>query len=153
MTNENLDKQLQHANIPFVEKPTITNLSFLGLNVVTDVRFSVARFSFDAVCCKVFAWEFQQGRKRVWQPSKKERVTEQTYQTSRWTPVLKDILEVSVCSEKSLEKLLSDDTLLTEFKCTSGLFQDAIDDKLDTKQFPFLAGRQAVPSYSKAPTR
>lgn len=90
VTNEVLEKQLQHANIPLAEKPTITNLSFLGLNVTTD-----------------------QGRKRVWTPNRKTR-SEERYQTSRWTPVLKDILE------------------------------DAIDDKLDPKHFPFLSGQKAA---------
>lgn len=101
VSNEVLEKQLQHANIPLAEKPTITNLAFLGLNVTTDA-----------------------GRKRVWTPSRRDRVNENTYQTSRWTPVLKDLVE------------------------------DAIDDKLDAKHFPFLSGQKtsATGNY-KAPTR
>lgn len=98
ITEENLDKLLQHANIDMVEKETLTNASYLGLNIVTD-----------------------QGRKRVWTPNRKERANEQVYQSSRWVPVLKDIME------------------------------DAIDDKLDMKHFPFLAGRQVNPTY-RAPT-
>ena len=39
VTEENLSKLLQHANIPLADKSTITNLSYLGFNVVTDVRF------------------------------------------------------------------------------------------------------------------
>ncbi|KRX25181.1 putative acetylcholine regulator unc-18, partial [Trichinella nelsoni] len=98
ISEENLTKLLQHANIPPQEKATIVNTGFLGLNIITEA-----------------------GKKRVWQPNRKERIGEQTYQTSRWTPVLKDIVE------------------------------DAIDDKLDQRHFPFLAGRQAVPSY-RTPT-
>ncbi|MCP9263248.1 Syntaxin-binding protein 1 [Dirofilaria immitis] len=91
---ENLDKLLQHANIDVVEKDTLANAMYLGLNIVID-----------------------QGRKRFWTPNRKERANEQVYQSSRWVPILKDILE------------------------------DAIDDRLDMKHFPFLAGRQATPTY------
>ncbi|VDN30635.1 unnamed protein product [Gongylonema pulchrum] len=56
ITEENLEKLLQHANIDMVEKDTLTNASYLGLNIVTD-----------------------QGRKRVWTPSRKERANEQVY--------------------------------------------------------------------------
>lgn len=98
ITDENLNKLLQHANISMSEKETITNAGLLGLNITID-----------------------QGRKRVWVPNKKERINEQVYQSSRWVPVIKDIME------------------------------DAIDDKLDTKYFPFLAGRQITQPY-RAPT-
>uniref|UniRef100_A0AC35FEC2 Uncharacterized protein n=1 Tax=Panagrolaimus sp. PS1159 TaxID=55785 RepID=A0AC35FEC2_9BILA len=98
ITDENLNKVLQHANIPQSEKDTITNAAMLGLNITID-----------------------QGRKRVWQPTRKERSNEQVYQSSRWVPLVKDIME------------------------------DAIDDKLDNKHFPFLAGRQLT-QPSRAPT-
>uniref|UniRef100_A0A8R1XVC7 Acetylcholine regulator unc-18 n=1 Tax=Onchocerca volvulus TaxID=6282 RepID=A0A8R1XVC7_ONCVO len=98
ITEENLDKLLQHANIDVVEKDTLANAMYLGLNIVVDVSY-------------------KQGRKRFWTPNRKERANEQVYQSSRWVPVLKDILE------------------------------DAIDDRLDMKHFPFLAGRQTTPTY------
>jgi len=97
ISDENLTKVIQHANIPMSDKSTIVNMGYLGLNIVTDL-----------------------GKKRVWQPSRKERVSDQTYQMSRWTPILKDVLE------------------------------DAIEDKLDPKHFPFLAGRQSMPQYQRA---
>jgi syntaxin-binding protein 1 len=100
ITDENLNKLLQHANIPMSEKDTITNAGLLGLNITIDT-----------------------GRKRVWTPNRRERANEQVYQSSRWVPILKDVVE------------------------------DAIEDKLDAKHFPFLAGRQITQPYrSKAPT-
>uniref|UniRef100_A0A183G724 Acetylcholine regulator unc-18 n=1 Tax=Heligmosomoides polygyrus TaxID=6339 RepID=A0A183G724_HELPZ len=97
ISDENLNKLLQHANIPLAEKCTLTNAAFLGLNITTD-----------------------QGRKKVWTPVRKERPHELVYQSSRWIPALKDIME------------------------------DAIDDKLDAKHFPFLAGRHAEHPYRAA---
>ena len=53
---------------------------------------------------------------------RKERITENTYQMSRWTPQLKDIVE------------------------------DAIDNKLDEKHYPFLGGNRAAMTTA-APSR
>ncbi|XP_071443014.1 protein ROP [Hetaerina americana] len=95
---ENLAKLVQHAQLTAQEKQTITNLSHVGLNVVIDGN-----------------------RKKIYQVPRKERITEQTYQMSRWTPIIKDIME------------------------------DCIEEKLDLKHFPYLAGR-ATPSGYHAPT-
>lgn len=95
---ENLAKLVQHAQLTPQEKQTITNLSHVGLNVVVDGN-----------------------RKKIYQVPRKERITEQTYQMSRWTPIIKDIME------------------------------DCIEEKLDLKHFPYLAGR-ATPSGYHAPT-
>jgi len=97
ISEENLNKLIQHAQIPAEDRNIITNLANLGLNVVVDGN-----------------------RKRIHTPPRKERITEHTYQMSRWTPVLKDVME------------------------------DAIDLKLDEKHFPFLAGRAATAGYPRA---
>ncbi|GLH08227.1 Protein ROP [Gryllus bimaculatus] len=98
ISEENLNKLVQHAQILPQEKQAILNMANLGLNVVVDGN-----------------------RKKVYQVPRKERITEQTYQMSRWTPVVKDIME------------------------------ECIEDKLDQKHFPYLAGRSA-PSGYHAPT-
>ncbi|XP_026725782.1 protein ROP isoform X1 [Trichoplusia ni] len=98
ISEENLNKLVTHAQLEPSDKQTLLNLANLGLNVVVDGN-----------------------RKKQYQVPRKERITEQTYQMSRWTPVIKDIME------------------------------DAIEDKLDQRHFPFLAGRAQTSGY-QAPT-
>merc|ERR1719357_1695733 len=99
ISEENFTKLIQHAQIPNDDKEMITNLSLLGCNVVVDGN-----------------------RKKVWQFKRKDRINENTYQMSRWTPVLKDIIE------------------------------DAIEDKLDNSHFPFLGGQRQPSVLQNPPT-
>ncbi|KAK0172112.1 hypothetical protein PV328_005477 [Microctonus aethiopoides] len=92
ITEENLNRLVHHAQISADDKQTIMNMANLGINV--DGK----------------------GRKPYTVP-RKERITEQTYQMSRWTPVVKDIME------------------------------DSIEEKLDAKHFPFLASRTTSSGY------
>ncbi|GAB6021906.1 Syntaxin-binding protein 3 [Chamberlinius hualienensis] len=100
ISEENLTKLFQHAQVPISEKTLIANMAHLGTNMIIDGQ-----------------------RRKVYQMNRKERITEQTYQMSRWTPMVKDIME------------------------------DAIEEKLDHKHFPFLTGRVATSSLGRsAPT-
>merc|ERR1719336_3083500 len=99
ISEENLTKLIQHAQIPPERTCIIRNMANLGVNVVVDGN-----------------------RKKVWQMRRKERAGEQTYQMSRWTPQVKDIIE------------------------------DAIEDKLDNNHFPFLSGQRQGSNLRQAPT-
>ncbi|VDK63439.1 unnamed protein product, partial [Cylicostephanus goldi] len=96
VSDENLEKMLQHANIPMNEKDTITNLSLLGINVI-----------------------FEPGR-RTPALARRQRPNEQVYQTSRWVPVIKDVME------------------------------DAIEGKLDSRNYPFLPNHRTSQGFGIA---
>uniref|UniRef100_A0AAQ5ZNT0 Syntaxin-binding protein 1 n=1 Tax=Amphiprion ocellaris TaxID=80972 RepID=A0AAQ5ZNT0_AMPOC len=87
VTEENLCKLLQHASIPPEDSDIISNMAHMGIPIGTV--------------------------KKAKKPDRKERVSEQTYQLSRWTPLVKDLIE------------------------------DAIEDKLDPKLYPYISQRQA----------
>ncbi|XP_061402961.1 protein ROP isoform X1 [Musca vetustissima] len=93
ITEENLTKLFTHAQLSPKDQDMVRNLSHLGVNVIAD------------------------SRKKVYTVPRKERITEHTYQMSRWTPVVKDIME------------------------------DCIEDKLDQRHFAFLTGRAQNPNY------
>merc|ERR1712226_450414 len=99
ISEENFTKLIQHAQIPAEDTEMIKNLQYVGCNVVVDGN-----------------------RKKVWQIKRKERINEQTYQMSRWTPCLKDIIE------------------------------DCIDERVDNSHFPFLGGQRQGSSGFSAPS-
>nr|CAB3266680.1 syntaxin-binding protein 1-like [Phallusia mammillata] len=86
---DNLKKLIHHAQILPSQEASIRNMQYLGVNIVNN-----------------------DGRKRSG-PKFERREHEATYQLSRWTPMVKDVMEM------------------------------AIEDKLDQKIFPFLSGRGA----------
>ncbi|XP_050057594.1 protein ROP-like isoform X2 [Aphis gossypii] len=94
ISEDNLNKLIQHAQLSPIDKQAIVNMNLLGINSIVDGN-----------------------RKKQYQIPRKERISKNTYQMSRWTPVIKDLME------------------------------DCIEDKLDTKHFPFLAGRAASSGY------
>ncbi|CAF4810661.1 unnamed protein product [Rotaria sp. Silwood1] len=72
ITEENLNKLLSHAFIPTEKKNIITNMQYLGLQIIQD--------------------QSRGGRRKNIPQARKER-TEQTFTNSRWTPYVKDIME------------------------------------------------------------
>merc|ERR1712110_1223931 len=95
---ENLNKLVQHAQIPQDKVGLIRNVAKLGVTIVND-----------------------ESKSQNWIPKRKDRFAEVTYQMSRWTPVVKDLIE------------------------------DAIEGKLDTNHFPFLNDKRGLSNRNKAP--
>nr|XP_043067234.1 protein ROP-like [Drosophila bipectinata] len=77
ISEENLTKLFTHAQLSSKDQDMVRNLSYLGINVIAD------------------------SRKKLYSVPRKERITESTYQMSRWTPVIKDIMED--CIEDKLD--------------------------------------------------
>jgi len=97
---ENLNKLVQHAQIPQDKVGLIRNVAKLGVTIVND-----------------------DSKSQNWTPKRRDRFAEVTYQMSRWTPVVKDLIE------------------------------DAIEGKLDTNHFPFLNDKRGLSNRNKAPAR
>ncbi len=91
ITEENLQKLLHHAMIPEDKKQTMLNLQNIGMQILQDPSKASSR------------------RKNI--PQQRKEREGQTYQLSRWTPYVKDLME------------------------------DILDEKLDQRQFPFLSNR------------
>ena len=98
ISEENLTKLIQHAQIPDQQSLAIRNMAGLGVNLVAGGRPGLTM-------------------------KRRDRITENTYQMSRWTPLVKDIIE------------------------------DAMEGKLDSKQFPYLSDQRGAAQRSQAPAR
>ena len=53
ISEENFTKLIQHAQIPSEDRPMITNLSMIGLNVVVDVSHAAYEISSFEKCSSV----------------------------------------------------------------------------------------------------
>ena len=91
ITEENLQKLLHHAMIPEDKKQIILNMQTMGMQILQDPNKASSR------------------RKNI--PQNRKERDAQTYQLSRWSPYVKDLME------------------------------DILDEKLDQRQFPFLSNR------------
>jgi len=100
ISEENLNKLVQHAQIPQSKIGIIKNMAKLGVTIVNDGSKS-----------------------QNWNIKRKDRITENTYQMSRWTPIVKDIIE------------------------------DAIEGKLDSNHFPYLSDQRGGSNRTSLPAR
>merc|ERR1719427_682504 len=98
ISEENLTKLIQHAQIPDQQSLAIRNMAGLGVNLVAGGRPGLTM-------------------------KRRDRITENTYQMSRWTPLVKDIIE------------------------------DAMEGKLDNNHFPFLNDQRRGAKKTSAPAR
>ncbi|XP_074654238.1 syntaxin-binding protein 1-like isoform X1 [Tubulanus polymorphus] len=117
ITEENLAKLVQHAQIPENEKTIITHMQNLGVPILQDVS------SRSQIAGVPILPDGGRNRKNYqpYQPlNRKERILEHAYQMSRWTPYVKDIIE------------------------------DAVDEKLDPKAYPYLPGGTSSRSMIRA---
>lgn len=70
---ENLNKLVQHAQIPQDKVGLIRNVAKLGVTIVND-----------------------DSKSQNWTPKRRDRFAEVTYQMSRWNPVVKDLIEDAI---------------------------------------------------------
>jgi len=98
ISDENLGKLVQHAQIPQEKVGLVRSMARLGVTIVNDGSKS-----------------------QSWSPKRKDRITDNTYQMSRWTPIVKDLIE------------------------------DAIEGKLDDTHFPYLSDQRGMSNRNKAP--
>ncbi|XP_025112510.1 syntaxin-binding protein 1-like isoform X2 [Pomacea canaliculata] len=140
ISEENMTKLVQHAQIPPEEKCIITNTQNLEVPIIQDAQGkNVKDLLQDASSYGTFQSNFIQqskslatpasfelgSRRKYHQPyqtfNRRERSSEHTYQMSRWTPYIKDIME------------------------------DAIEDRLDVKHFPYLSGGASARPFMPGP--
>lgn len=109
VTEENLCKLLQHASIPPEDSDIISNMAHMGVPIVSEVSshgagpgktWELLSSCFPACFSSTPLLSLQATAKKAKKPDRKERISEQTYQLSRWTPLVKDLMEVLLLLER-----------------------------------------------------
>jgi len=120
ITSENLEKLIQHAQIPAEQAAAIKNMAMLNVQMVCDKKSSL---------------------KDSPQHNIRERTSEGVYESRRWVPLVKDIIEDSMCGKLNVESFpflvdrnQNSDSLMTE----SNRFGNAHKDKTVKRIVPRL---------------
>ncbi|GAU89770.1 hypothetical protein RvY_02281 [Ramazzottius varieornatus] len=92
---DNLNKLIHHAQMSSEERNIVLNMQNLGINILADSGL----------------------KRKQWTPTRKQRITAETFDLSRWTPIIKDLMEDAVEGKPDAKVL-------------------------DAKHFPFLPGHQ-----------
>ncbi|OWA54787.1 Syntaxin-binding protein 1 [Hypsibius exemplaris] len=95
ISEENLNKLIHHAQMTHEERNIVLNLQNLGINILSDGG----------------------AKRKQWTPHRKQHITEETLDLSRWTPIIKDLMQDGVEGR-------------SDARC------------LDVRHFPFLHGHQ-----------
>ncbi|OWA54031.1 Protein ROP [Hypsibius exemplaris] len=99
ISEENLNKLIHHAQMTHEERNIVLNLQNLGINILSDGG----------------------AKRKQWTPHRKQHITAETLDLSRWTPIIKDLMQDGVEGR-------------SDARC------------LDVRHFPFLHGHQRVHS-------
>lgn len=161
ISDENLNKLFTHAQINLRDQDMVRNLSYVGINVLTDVSDWCGREPFSFECVRILNF-FHHWKSYVHRAIAKRhtRCHERIVLPNKHIRC-RDGLRVSLNLLKPRDGksfvfcvffLISCYCCARIYPVLKDILEDCIDDRLDSRHFPFLAGRAQNSTYH-APTR